>query len=67
MLQRAFQGEEIYGVFRLKPNDRNVRDLDIEVDVDFQVKLYSSLLDQIIDCLQGELCQVSEKNKYKMR
>merc|ERR1712004_822168 len=45
------KGEEIYGVFRLKPNDRNVRDLDIEVDVDFQ----------------GELCQVSEKNKYKMR
>jgi hypothetical protein len=40
------KGEEIYGVFRLKPNDRNVRDLDIEVDVDFQ----------------GELCQVSEKN-----
>ena len=27
----------MYGVFRLKPNDRNVRDLDIEVDVDFQV------------------------------
>merc|ERR1711953_91787 len=45
------KGEEVYGVFRLKPNDRNVRDLDIEVDVDFQ----------------GELCQVSEKNKYKMR
>ena len=33
----SFQGEEVYGVFRLKPNDRNVRDLDIEVDVDFQV------------------------------
>jgi len=31
------KGEEVYGVFRLKPNDRNVRDLDIEVDVDFQV------------------------------
>merc|ERR1719447_1595895 len=45
------KGEEVYGVFRLKPNDRNVRDLDIEVDVDFQ----------------GELCQISEKNKYKMR
>jgi len=45
------KGEEIYGVFRLKPNTRNVRDLDIEIDVDFQ----------------GELCQISEKNKYKMR
>merc|ERR1712215_438687 len=45
------KGEEIYGVFRLKPNTRNVRDLDIEIDIDFQ----------------GELCQISEKNKYKMR
>merc|ERR1712106_667252 len=45
------KGEEVYGVFRLKPNTRNVRDLDIEIDVDFQ----------------GELSQISEKNKYKMR
>ena len=45
------KGEEIYGVFKLKPNTRNVRDLDIEIDVDFQ----------------GELSQISEKNKYKMR
>merc|ERR1719370_1452664 len=45
------KGEEVYGVFRLKPNDRNVRDLDLEVDIEFQ----------------GELSQVSEKNKYKMR
>jgi len=45
------KGEEIYGSFRLKPNTRNVRDLDIEIDVDFK----------------GELCQISEKNKYKMR
>jgi len=45
------KGEEVYGMFRLKPNNRNVRDLDIEIDIDFQ----------------GELCQISEKNKYKMR
>merc|ERR1712079_598558 len=45
------KGEEVYGVFKLKPNTRNVRDLDIEIDVDFQ----------------GELCQVVESNKYKMR
>lgn len=32
------KGEEVYGVFKLKPNTRNVRDLDIEIDVDFQVK-----------------------------
>ena len=31
------QGEELYGVIRLKPNERNVRDLDLEVDIDFQV------------------------------
>merc|ERR1719481_2420516 len=30
------KGEEMIGVFRLKPNTRNVRDLDIEIDVDFQ-------------------------------
>jgi hypothetical protein len=31
------QGEEVYGMFRLSPNGRNVRDLDIEIDVDFAV------------------------------
>jgi len=43
--------EEMFGVFRMKPNDRNKRDLDFEVEVDFQ----------------GQLCQVTEKNKYRMR
>jgi len=45
------KGEEVYGMFKMKPNTRNVRDLDFEVDVDFQ----------------GELCQISEKNAYRMR
>jgi len=45
------KGEEVFGMFRLSPNGRNVRDLDIEIDVDFV----------------GELCSLSEKNKYKMR
>jgi len=45
------KGEEVFGLFRLSPNTRNVRDLDIEIDVDFA----------------GELCSLSEKNKYKMR
>jgi len=45
------KGEEVYGVFRMKPNTRNARDLDFEIDVDFQ----------------GELCCISEKNKYRMR
>merc|ERR1712184_113414 len=47
----AKKGEEIFGMFRMKPNDRNKRDLDFEVEVDFQ----------------GQLCQVTEKNKYRMR
>ena len=38
MLFCSTKGEEVYGVFKLKPNTRNVRDLDIEIDVDFQVK-----------------------------
>jgi len=47
----AKKGEEIYGVFRMKPNTRNKRDMDFEIDIDFR----------------GELCEVSEKNKYRMR
>ena len=45
------KGEEVYGVFRMKPNGRNKRDLDFEIDVDFR----------------GELCTLSEKNQYRMR
>merc|ERR1711973_635921 len=45
------KGEELTGVFSLQPNQRNVRDLDIEIAVNFE----------------GELSQVNEKNKYKMR
>ena len=65
------KGEEVYGVFKLKPNTRNVRDLDIEIDVDFQVKnKYGDMVCikkfEYMFC-QGELCQVVESNKYKMR
>eukprot|EP00092_Neocalanus_flemingeri_P103888 GFUD01132987.1.p1 GENE.GFUD01132987.1~~GFUD01132987.1.p1 ORF type:complete len:357 (-),score=105.41 GFUD01132987.1:114-1184(-) len=45
------KGEEIYGVFKMVTNPRNRRDLDFEISVDFQ----------------GELSQVQEQNKYKMR
>jgi len=45
------KGEELYGVFTMKPNEKNVRDLDFSIDLDFK----------------GELCQVSETNTYKMR
>merc|ERR1711953_190131 len=47
----AKKGEEIFGLFRMKPNTRNKRDLDFEIDVDFR----------------GELCQLNEKNTYRMR
>lgn len=45
------KGEELFGNFRMKPNDRNKRDLDFEIDVDFR----------------GELCELRERNKYRMR
>jgi len=45
------KGEEVTGVFSMKPNTRNVRDLDFQVKLDFN----------------GELCQVSENNSYRMR
>ena len=38
-------------MFKMKPNTRNKRDLDFEIDVDFR----------------GELCQLNEKNTYRMR
>merc|ERR1712045_764197 len=47
----ARKGEEIYGVFRMKPNTRNKRDMDFEIDIDFR----------------GELTQLTEKNVYRMR
>merc|ERR1712061_892879 len=45
------KGDEVTGVFSMKPNTRNVRDLDFEIKVDFN----------------GELGKVSEKNAYRMR
>merc|ERR1712038_2023661 len=45
------KGEELRGNFCMKPNERNKRDLDFEIDVEFR----------------GELCEMSGKNKYKMR
>merc|ERR1719447_1489413 len=44
------KGEELVGTFDCRPNERNVRDLDFEVKVDFQ----------------GELSEMSELIKYKM-
>merc|ERR1711988_553638 len=45
------KGDEVTGVFSMKPNTRNVRDLDFEIKVDFN----------------GELGSVSESNTYRMR
>lgn len=47
----AYRGEEIFGTLSMKPNDRNVRDLDITVDVKFK----------------GQLCEIEESNTYHMR
>merc|ERR1712080_287729 len=44
------RGEEVYGVFKMKPNERNKRDLDFSIDVDFH----------------GELGEVTEKNCHRM-
>lgn len=45
------KGEICHGRFSMKPNDRNVRDLDFSIDLNFD----------------GELCQVKESNRYRMR
>lgn len=45
------KGEELTGTFTMKPNQRNVRDLDFEISVNFE----------------GELCSVKETNTYRMR
>jgi len=45
------KGEEVTGVFQMKPNTRNIRDLDFEISVNFE----------------GELCSVQETNTYRMR
>jgi len=45
------KGEELYGVFKMDTSPRNRRDLDFEISATFN----------------GELCQLHEQNKYKMR
>ncbi|ELK02584.1 Protein arginine N-methyltransferase 8 [Pteropus alecto] len=45
------RGEELYGTISMKPNAKNVRDLDFTVDLDFK----------------GQLCEISVSNDYKMR
>jgi len=45
------KGEEVYGVFRMCPNEKNKRDLDFSIEVDFR----------------GELCELNENFIYRMR
>nr|CAH7759472.1 unnamed protein product [Callosobruchus chinensis] len=45
------KNEEIHGVFTMKPNPRNNRDLDFVIEINFK----------------GELCEVHETNRYRMR
>jgi len=44
------RGEEIHGVFSLTPNERNTRDMEFTIGVNFH----------------GELCDVEETNNYHM-
>jgi protein arginine N-methyltransferase 1 len=44
-------GEEIFGTINMKPNEKNNRDLDFTVDIDFK----------------GQLCEVSKTSEYRMR
>lgn len=45
------KGEDIFGVFSMKPNAKNNRDLDFNLEVKFN----------------GELCNLHENNMYRMR
>jgi len=45
------KGEELRGTFKMTPNERNNRDMDFEISVNFN----------------GELCTATESNKYRMR
>ena len=43
--------EEVSGTFKMTPNERNKRDLDFEIEIEFN----------------GELGKMKETNKYRMR
>lgn len=45
------KNETCFGEFKLKPNDRNNRDLDFTIEINFK----------------GELSQAQELNHYRMR
>ncbi|KAM8703231.1 hypothetical protein ACLKA7_007934 [Drosophila subpalustris] len=47
----AKKNEEINGTFQMKPNERNNRDLDFVIDINFK----------------GELSEIQETNTYRMR
>ena len=57
------------GVFSMKPNTRNVRDLDFEIKVGFRKALLLSIfLNKYSQVdFNGELGSVSESNTYRMR
>jgi len=45
------KGEEVYGTFKMCPNEKNKRDLDFNIEIDFR----------------GELCELSDNFVYRMR
>ena len=59
------KGDEVTGVFSMKPNTRNVRDLDFEIKVCIIFGPNPYNLFQVD--FNGELGSVSESNTYRMR
>ena len=47
----ANDGENIRGMFSMKPNQQNKRDMDVEIDIDFK----------------GKVSSLKENNKYRIR
>uniref|UniRef100_A0A8C8DGR0 Uncharacterized protein n=1 Tax=Oryzias sinensis TaxID=183150 RepID=A0A8C8DGR0_9TELE len=49
--ENNLEGEEISGSISMKPNEKNIRDLDFTVELDFK----------------GQLCEAAIAHDYKMR
>ena len=48
------KGEEVTGTFTMKPNVRNVRDLDFEISIKFEVKLKVKMFFPVLNSDDGQ-------------
>ena len=48
------KGEEVTGTFTMKPNVRNVRDLDFEISIKFEVKMKIEMLFPFLNSDDGQ-------------